>query len=256
MRRNGFTATHRPWKCATQDSITRHSASSAGRRGVGAVEHVQVHLDQRPLRFHYQLADAAVAATRGVHGHGFEVREQHVPVLKRRLLLPPEQLGGAQAQRVVAAVEEVPEDHVRELLEEQRRHVDRPLEQAHVAALDRARGEQPVAEAQQQAVVVARVLVPQALDLRRRDRAARLLHQRGVQAPLGVARLLYRMDLGPQVIRAQEIVGDGQPPSRVPAQQVETAVTPEIRQVRRRAANAPPRAAAGTPSGRRGCGGW
>jgi hypothetical protein len=36
-------------------------------------------------------------------------------------------------------------------------------------------------------------------------------HERGVQAPLRIARLLDRMDLRPQVIRAQEIVGDPQP---------------------------------------------
>jgi len=36
-----------------------------------------------------------------------------------------------------------------------------------------------------------------------------------VQAPLGVARLLDRMDLRPQVVGAQEIVGDPQPAGRV-----------------------------------------
>jgi hypothetical protein len=36
-----------------------------------------------------------------------------------------------------------------------------------------------------------------------------------MQAALGVARLLDRMDLGAQVVRAQEIVGDPQPSGRV-----------------------------------------
>jgi hypothetical protein len=36
-----------------------------------------------------------------------------------------------------------------------------------------------------------------------------------MQLPLGVARLLHRMDLRPQVVRAQEVVGDAQTASAV-----------------------------------------
>jgi hypothetical protein len=36
-----------------------------------------------------------------------------------------------------------------------------------------------------------------------------------MQQPLAIARLLDRMDLGPQVIGAQEVVGDLQPPCSV-----------------------------------------
>jgi hypothetical protein len=42
------------------------------------------------------------------------------------------------------------------------------------------------------------------------------MHQCFVQAPLALARLLDRMDFRPQVIGAQEIVGDRQPPGRIP----------------------------------------
>jgi hypothetical protein len=38
-----------------------------------------------------------------------------------------------------------------------------------------------------------------------------MFHQLGVQAALGVAGLLDRVDLRPQVIGAQEIVGEPQP---------------------------------------------
>jgi hypothetical protein len=45
--------------------------------------------------------------------------------------------------------------------------------------------------------------------------AARGCHQFGVQAQLGLARLLDRMQLRPQVVRPQEIVRDPQPAGRV-----------------------------------------
>ena len=54
----------------------------------------------------------------GVHLHRLEVGEQHVAVLDGRLLLAKEHLGGAQAQRIVAAVEQVAQDHVRQLVDE------------------------------------------------------------------------------------------------------------------------------------------
>jgi hypothetical protein len=37
-----------------------------------------------------------------------------------------------------------------------------------------------------------------------------------VKAPLAIARLLDRMDLRAQVVGAQEVVGDLQPPGRIP----------------------------------------
>ena len=55
------------------------------------------------------------------------------------------------------------------------------LEQREVGALERARGEQPFAKAQDHAVVVARVLVLHRIDLRFADPAARLRHQRSMQ---------------------------------------------------------------------------
>jgi hypothetical protein len=51
--------------------------------------------------------------------------------------------------------------------------------------------------------------------LLRGNGAARGCHQFGVQAQLGLARLLDRMQLRPQVVRPQEIVRDPQPAGRV-----------------------------------------
>ena len=150
-----------------------------------------------------------------MHVHRLEVGEQHVSVLQRRLLVTEEQFCGAQPQRVVAAFEEVAQDHVRQLVDEQRRHIDRALEQAHVAAFHRAGRQQALAEPEQHAVVVARVLVPHRVDFRLGHRAARCLHERGMQAQFVFAGFLDRVDLRAQVVRAQEIVGDPQPAGRV-----------------------------------------
>src|SRR5262249_55083049 len=172
--------------------------------------------------------DAAVAVARSVHLHGLEIGEQHVAVLDRRLLLPEEKLRRAQPERIVAAVEHVPQDDVRELVDEHRRHVDRALEKRHVGAFDGAGIEQPVAETQQQAVVALHVTVFQRLQLLFRDAKTRLGHQRGVQLALQRSGLLYRVDLRPQVIGAQEVVGDAQPARRVALEKMETAIAPKI----------------------------
>jgi len=44
----------------------------------------------------------------------------------------------------------------------------------------------------------------------------RLFHERSVELALGLARLLDRMDLRPQVVGAQEVVGDPQPAGGIP----------------------------------------
>jgi hypothetical protein len=53
-----------------------------------------------------------------------------------------------------------------------------------------------------------------------------------MQAVLVGAGLLDRMDLRPQVIGAQEIVGDPQAAGRVSLEEMKTAIAPEIRQER------------------------
>jgi hypothetical protein len=53
-----------------------------------------------------------------------------------------------------------------------------------------------------------------------------------MQALLIGARLLDRMDLRPQVIGAQKIVGDPQPAGRVSLEEIKPAIAPKIRQGR------------------------
>ncbi len=137
-------------------------------------------------------------------------------VLDGRLLLAEKDLGGAQPQGVIGAVEQVTQDHVRQLVEEHRRDVDRRLEQAHVAAFDRAGVEQLLAELEYYAVVVPGILVFNGIELCRRNGSARLPHQGLVKVELPFSRLLDRMDLRAQVIGAQEVVGDPQAARGVP----------------------------------------
>ena len=188
--------------------------------------------DEGTLRGHLDGAE-------GVQRDG-AVGEQDVAVAHGGLLVAEEELGGARLERVRAALQEVAQDDVRELRHEKRRHVDPAPEQAQVAALDGARIEQPAADVQHHPVVVARIRVRDRLDLRVFDGSPRIAHQRGMQRALGVARLLDRMDLRPQVVRAQEVVGDPQPPGAVALEQPEAAVAPEIRQARGPGATATP----------------
>ena len=69
-------------------------------------------------------------------------------------------------------------------------------EQSRVRRLERARRSQALAEAQPDAVVLARVRVGDRVELAGGDRAARLRHQRVVQRELGGAGLGNRRELG------------------------------------------------------------
>ena len=147
--------------------------------------------------------------------HGFAIGKQRVALANRRLLLAKEELRRAELERVVAAIEDVAQDDVRHLLDEKRRRVHRAPECARVACFHGPRGEQPVAEREHHAVVVARVRIGDRLELAPRDAPARLRHQRGMEAALGVVGFLGRMDFRPQVIGAQEIVRDAQASGRI-----------------------------------------
>ena len=71
--------------------------------------------------------------------------------------------------------------------------------------------EQLLPETEDDAVVVAGIGVLDRRELLFAHGAPRLAHQRSVEGKLRLARLPDRMDFGPQVVRAQEIVRDPQP---------------------------------------------
>jgi len=106
-------------------------------------------------------------------------------LLQARLLLAVEQLCRAQFERVVRALEEVPQDNLRQLVDEQRRHIDIAAgEQTEIAGLQRRRSEQPRAEIEQDAIVGADIGIGHGFNLRRLDLHARRLQQGLVQRDL------------------------------------------------------------------------
>ena len=62
--------------------------------------------------------------------HGLEVGDQRMALLDRRFLVAKEELGRPQAQRIVAAVEDVAQDDMHHLFDEERRDVHRAAEEA------------------------------------------------------------------------------------------------------------------------------
>jgi hypothetical protein len=184
-------------------------------RGVSAVEDIEIHLAERALRFDDQPTDAAIAAARRVHLHRLAIGEQRMAFLDCRLLLAKEEFRRAQLERIVAAIEDVAQDDVRHLLDEKGRRVHRAFERARVAGLHRTSSKQLVAQLEHHLVVVPRIRIADCLQFAACDAPARLCHQRGMEAALGIVGLLDRMDFGPQVIGAQEVVRDAQPSGRV-----------------------------------------
>ena len=88
--------------------------------------------------------------------------------------------------------------------------------------------EQVVAERHHHAPVLARVGIGDRGDLGRRDRPARLGHQRRVQRALDHAGLRRRLQLGPRQIGLEELVGHAEPAAVVAVEQMVAAGQPEI----------------------------
>ncbi len=98
-----------------------------------------------------------------------------------------------------------------------------------VALLDGAGGDQPIAEIQDQGVVLARVRVGEPGQPPVRDRLARVGDQRLVQGALGGAGLLDRAHFRALEVGAQEIVADREAPLGRARHEVITRVAPKIR---------------------------
>src|SRR5688572_8455567 len=128
-------------------------------RGVVAVEQVEIGRRELALRLDDEAADRAVAVAARVHLDRLEVSEQHVALLDGGFLVAEEELARAQLERVVGAVEHVTQDHVRQLIDEHRRDVDRCAEEREVAAFHGAGLEKLAPEVEHDAIVVARVRV-------------------------------------------------------------------------------------------------
>ena len=116
-----------------------------------------------------------------------------------------------------------------QVVDEQRRQIDdAAANEIEVRAFEGSAGHQPIAKAQHDAVIVARIRVGKRRQLRLVDRLARLGEQRVVQGDLGRAGLVGRKHLRPYQIGAQEIVGHREVAAVVSAQQAKARGAPEI----------------------------
>ncbi len=148
--------------------------------------------------------------------------------MDRDRLRAEQQLARPRAERL-GALENAAQTDVDEMIDEQRRHRDVRLEeQPEIAVLDRARGDEAVAEGKHRRVVLARVGIGERREPRGGHRRPRRRHELGVQRALVRARLGDRPQLGPREIAAQEVVGDRELAVGAPRKQVIAGVAPEI----------------------------
>jgi hypothetical protein len=164
-----------------------------------------------------------------VHLDRFQVGEHHRAVFGARLLLAKEELSRARLERILAAVEHVAHDDLRELVDEKRRHCDTAFRKnPQVARFEGLRALEPPEKIEQDAVVVSRIGGLDAVQRRRVYVPARIVEERVVQRALLRPGFIDGPDLGAQQIGAQEIVGDREPPIGVAIEQVKARIAPEI----------------------------
>ena len=144
-------------------------------------------------------------------------------------LRPEEDFRGAQNQRVLDAVERIAQDQMHKLIEEeQRRRADAAAHEIEISGFQRLVPHQVIAKCDHDGPVLARIRIGDRRDVGRRDRAARVGHQRGVQGAFDRAGLRRRREFGPRQIDFEEFVGDQQPAAVVMVEQVMSAGQPEI----------------------------
>ncbi len=193
------------------------------------VEHVEVHGRERRLGLDDETTQTAEAAAGGVHLDCFQVSKHHRALLGARLLFAEEDLSRARLERIVAAVEDVAHDDLRELIDEKGRDGDLAAgENLQVAGLQRRRALQSPEEREQNAVIISGIGVLDGVQRRRRRVTARILQERLVQRDLIRPGLLDRPDLRTHQVGAQEIVGDAKASFAVALDQVKTRIAPEI----------------------------
>ena len=135
------------------------------------------------------------------------------------------------------AVERVAQDHVHELIDEQRRRLAEAVaHQIEIGRFQRLVAQQMIAKGDQHLPVLARVGVGDRRDLGRRNRQARIGQQRGMQRALDRAGLRRRHQLRPRQIDLEEFVGDDEPAAVVAVEQMMAAGEPEVVHLRSRSA--------------------
>ena len=156
-------------------------------------------------------------------------RHHGAVVTHRDLLRAKQHLGDARVHRVGALAQQMPHQHLGQLLDHERRNVDAVAEERGIRGLERRRRRQAPAKTQPDRVVLADVGIGERRKLGVRHRAARRRHQLLVQRKLGGARFGQRRQLGAQQRRAQEVVGQREAPVGPGREQPVAAGVPEIR---------------------------
>ena len=133
-----------------------------------------------------QLAQRSEATACCVRVHGRFVRRHHRSIVAHRNLLCSKQhFAGTRFQRIGIFTEDVTRDHLRELMDEYRRHIDVPPKEPGIGRLERARLQQPCAQAQPNTIVIACIGIVDRIDLGVGDVAPGIRQQRVVQCKLG-----------------------------------------------------------------------
>ena len=125
------------------------------------------------------LAEAGIAR---VVVHRLLVGQHHGTVFDIDALRPEEHFRGSRLQTVFDPVENVPQNHLRRVVDERWRNGDLVTKEIEVEGLERRRGKKLAPETQHHAIVLARVLVRDGRDLLLRHVAARRVDQARVQS--------------------------------------------------------------------------
>src|SRR5262245_41728129 len=145
-------------------------------------------------------------------------------------LRPEEEFCRAQHEGVLAAVEQVAQDDVHELVDEQRwRLTHTAAHEIEIGGLHGLVTDEVVAKPGHQGPILTRVGIGDRRDLGAGDRTARIAEQRGVQAALSDACIRRRRKLRPRKIGLEELIGNEEPAAVVAVEQMMPAGEPEIR---------------------------
>ena len=199
-------------------------------RGIVLRQHIQFDGSRRRALLREELAQAAETAGRRIHVDGLQIGGHHRAVGKdAHPLRSEEHFRRPRLEGVGGLAEHVAQHHLRELLHEQRGHVDAlSVEQRGVRRFEIRRGKQTIAEAQPDAVVVPGVRIGDRRDLRLGHRPARLCKQPLVQRALGSARLRHRRELGSQQRISEKRVAQQESALARCSQQAVAAGRPEV----------------------------
>ena len=149
-------------------------------------------------------------------------------------LRPEKQLGRAQHERVIAAVQRVSQDHMDELIDEQRRQSNRPgTDQREIGGFQRRMPQQEVAESQNELPVLPRIGIVDRGKFVGNDRPTRVGEQFAVQSAFDCAGVFRRHQLGTCEIGLQKLIRNHQPAVRIAIKQMVAAGNPEILHGRR-----------------------